>query len=205
MKTIILYLITLSTFAMSTNMFIIKNKDGQIIKDKKITHNVYYDEFLAQQKALLEEIERAKLLAKQHKILGQLDEIGNKRQNLANIVKNAQRHLGEPYVWGGTIPGGFDCSGYMQYIYKKEGVAIPRTAYEQSKVGKEVSRSNLRKGDLLFFLTDKSRGIPITHVGMYIGNGKFIHAASKRQGIIISSFEKSRYAKLFVKAKRIIK
>ncbi len=214
MKTIILYLITLSTFAMSTNMFIIKNKDGNIIKDKKITHNVYYDEFLAEQKALLEEIERAKLLAKQHKILGELDEIGNKRQNLANaalnynkanIVKNAKRHLGEPYVWGGTIPGGFDCSGYMQYIYKKEGIAIPRTAYAQSKVGKEVSRSNLRKGDLLFFLTDKSRGIPVTHVGMYIGNGKFIHAASKRQGIIISSFEKSRYAKLFVKAKRIIK
>ena len=93
----------------------------------------------------------------------------------------------------------------MQYLYRKEGVSIPRTANQQSKVGKEVSRFVLKKGDLLFFLTDKSRGIPITHVGMYIGEGKFIHAASKRKGIIITSLEESRYSKIFVKAKRIIK
>ena len=93
----------------------------------------------------------------------------------------------------------------MQYLYRKEGVELPRTAYEQSKVGKEVSRFELKKGDLLFFLTDKSRGIPVTHVGMYLGNDKFIHAASKKKGIIISSFSKSRYSRLFVTARRIIK
>ena len=213
MKTIILYLIILNTFAMSSNIFTIKDKDGNVLKNKQVTHNVYYDEFLAQQKELLEEIERTKLLKEQKELLGELDNISSKRETLAqsaleynkeNILLNAKRHLGEDYVWGGTKPGGFDCSGYMQYLYKKEGVSIPRTAYQQSKVGKKVSRFALQKGDLLFFLTDKSRNIPITHVGMYIGNGKFIHAASKKQGIIISSLEKSRYGKLFVKATRII-
>lgn len=213
MKTIILYLIILNTFAMSSNIFTIKDKDGNVLKNKQVTHNVYYDEFLAQQKELLEEIERTKLLKEQKELLGELDNISSKRETLAqsaleynkeNMLLNAKRHLGEDYVWGGTKPGGFDCSGYMQYLYKKEGVSIPRTAYQQSKVGKKASRLALQKGDLLFFLTDKSRNIPITHVGMYIGNGKFIHAASKKQGIIISSLEKSRYGKLFVKATRII-
>jgi len=216
MKTLILYLLLFNSLALASNknIFIIKNKDGTVLKGKKITHNDYYDKFIAEQERLLKEIENKKLLSEQNKILGQLGNIENKRNNLAqsaleynkeNLLLNAKKHLGGKYVWGGTQPKGFDCSGYTQYIYKKEGVDIPRTAYEQSKVGKEVSRYDLKKGDLLFFLTDKSRGIPVTHVGMYIGDGKFIHAASKRQGIIISSLEKSRYGSLFVKATRIIK
>jgi len=216
MKTLILYLLLFNSLASASNknIFIIKNKDGTVLKGKKITHNDYFDKFVAEQERLLKEIENKKLLSEQNKLLGQLDEIEDKRNNLAqsaleynkeNLLLNAKKHLGGKYVWGGTHPKGFDCSGYTQYIYKKEGVDIPRTAYEQSKVGKEVSRYDLKKGDLLFFLTDKSRGIPVTHVGMYIGDGKFIHAASKRQGIIISSLEKSRYGSLFVKATRIIK
>ena len=216
MKTLILYLLLFSSlsFASERNIFIIKNKDGEVLKGKRITHNDTYDKFLAEQARLLKEIERKKLLSEQNKILGQLDNLADKRNSLAqsamdynkeNILLNAKKYLGGKYVWGGTQPKGFDCSGYTQYIYKKEGVSIPRTAYEQSKVGKEVSRFNLKKGDLLFFLTDKSRGIPVTHVGMYIGEGKFIHAASKRKGIIITSLDDSRYSLLFVKATRIIK
>jgi len=216
MKTLILYLLLFNSLASASNknIFIIKNKDGTVLKGKKITHNDYFDKFVAEQERLLKEIENKKLLSEQNKLLGQLDEIEDKRNNLAqsaleynkeNLLLNAKKHLGGKYVWGGTHPKGFDCSGYTQYIYKKEGVSIPRTAYEQSKVGKEVSRYDLKKGDLLFFLTDKSRGIPVTHVGMYIGEGKFIHAASKRKGIIITSLEESRYASLFVKATRIIK
>lgn len=216
MKNLILYLILFSTitFATSNNIFIIKNKEGKILKGKRVTHNKNYDKLLAEQKAILKELERNKLLAEQNKILGQLDDLSTKRNSLAqtameynkeNMLINAKKHLGGKYVWGGTHPKGFDCSGYTQYIYKKEGVDIPRTAYEQSKVGKEVSRFRLKKGDLLFFLTDKSRNIPVTHVGMYIGDGKFIHAASKRKGIIITSLDDSRYSLLFVKATRIIK
>jgi cell wall-associated NlpC family hydrolase len=216
MKNLILYLILFTSFSLATsqNIFIIKNKDGKVLKGKRITHNKNYDKLLAEQEAILKALSRNKLLSEQSEILGQLDNLADKRTNLArvamdynkeNILLNAKKHLGGKYVWGGTHPKGFDCSGYTQYIYKKEGVGIPRTAYAQSKVGKEVSRFRLKKGDLLFFLTDKKRGIPITHVGMFIGDGKFIHAASKRKGIIITSLDDSKYSLLFVKATRIIK
>jgi hypothetical protein len=198
MKKLLLLNILLQTllFSTSINTFIIKNKDGEIIKDKTINHikNVYYDDLLKEQDEILKAL--AKLQKKKEG--GVYDK--------SNILKNAKTHLGGKYVWGGTVPAGFDCSGYVQYLYKKEGVQLPRTAYEQSKVGKDITGEALQKGDLLFFLTDKSRGIPITHVGMYIGNSKFIHAASKKKGIIISPITpKSKYGKLFVKATRIIK
>jgi len=177
-------------------MFIIKNKDGEIVKGKKITHNKnnFFRDLVAEQEALL----------------SQLKEIKIKKANPYNyskdsIVQSAKTHLGENYVWGGTKPNAFDCSGYMKYLYEKEGIEIPRTAYQQSKVGQYVERDELEKGDLLFFLTDKKRNIPITHVGLYLGNDKFIHAASKKKGIIISSLSKSKYNKIYVKAKRIIK
>ncbi len=71
-------------------------------------------------------------------------------------------------------------------------------------VGKSVDRDMLKKGDLLFFLTDKKRHLPITHVGLYIGDGRFIHAASRKDGIIISNLSKSKYDRVFVKAKRVL-
>jgi cell wall-associated NlpC family hydrolase len=107
-------------------------------------------------------------------------------------------------VWGGTSPKGFDCSGYVQYLYKKHNINLPRTALGQSKKGIPVSKDHLQKGDLLFFLTDKKRGIPVTHVGIYLGNGEFIHAASKKKGIIISPITHGYYAKKFVSAKRVL-
>ncbi|MFA7027822.1 MAG: C40 family peptidase [Sulfurovum sp.] len=118
------------------------------------------------------------------------------------VVQLAKDFLGSRYVWGGTTPEGFDCSGYVQYLYKKYQIDLPRTAWEQSKVGREVEPDELKKGDLLFFLTDPKRNIPITHVGIYQGNGKFIHAASKKEGVIISPVD--QYMDRFVIAKRII-
>ena len=198
MKNLILYLMLLSSFSLATpkNILIIKDKNGKIQKGKKLKHirNVYFDDLIKEQKELIAQIDT---LHKKRLKSGAYDK--------TKMLKNAKTHLGENYVWGGTKPNAFDCSGYMQYLYKKEGVELPRTALAQSKVGKEVNRFRLKKGDLLFFLTDKSRGIPVTHVGMYLGHDKFIHAASKKKGIIISPFSSSRYALLFVKAKRIIK
>jgi len=193
MKRLLLITIILNTLLLSDNMFIIKNRDGTVVKDKKVKHkkNDFFNDLLKEQKQLLKELK--KLKSKR-----------SDRYNKNHMLNNAKKHLGGKYVWGGTRPEGFDCSGYMQYLYKKEGIQLPRTAYAQSKVGKYVTRSELKKGDLLFFLTDKSRNIPVTHVGMYIGDDKFIHAASKKKGIIISSLSKSRYNKIFVKAKRII-
>jgi len=198
MKKLILYLLLFTSFTLASpkNIFIIKNKEGKVLKGKRINHvkNIYFDD----------------LLKEQEDILAQLEKLQQKKLKTGNydktkMLKNAKNHLGEKYVWGGTTPNAFDCSGYMQYLYKKEGVALPRTALAQSKVGKEISRFKLKKGDLLFFLTDRSRGIPVTHVGMYLGDDKFIHAASKKKGIIISPFSSSRYALLFVKATRVIK
>jgi len=226
-KKLIFFIVMLPTFLLSlpTNVFIIKDKDGKVVKGKRVTHakNSYLneDKALKEMNNILNELNKLSNTKKanefkkeQNKLISRLDNLEERRDSLTqsalgynkeNMLKNAKKHLGEDYVWGGTNPGGFDCSGYMQYIYKKEGVAIPRTANQQSKIGKEVSRFELKKGDLLFFLTDKSRNIPITHVGMYLGDDKFIHAASKRKGIIITSFNKSRYSKLFVKATRVIK
>lgn len=123
----------------------------------------------------------------------------------SNTIEDiSKKYLGEPYVWGGNTPEtGMDCSGYTKYVFKKVGINIPRTALSQSKEGQTVARNNLKKGDLLFFLTDKKRGIPITHVGIYLDNGKFIHAASSKKGIIISSLN-GKYGKKFVTAKRVI-
>ena len=106
---------------------------------------------------------------------------------------------------GNTPETGMDCSGYTKYVFSKVGINIPRTAYTQSKVGQTIEMQNLKKGDLLFFLTDKKRNIPITHVGIYLGNDKFIHAASSKKGIIISSLSTGYYNKVFKGAKRVIK
>jgi len=116
-------------------------------------------------------------------------------------AQKAKAFLGSRYVWGGTTPQGFDCSGYVQYLYAKEGIKLPRTALAQSEVGKEVPLELLKEGDLLFFLTDKKRGIPVTHVGIYQGKNKFIHAASKKEGVIVSSLDE--YKNRFVIAKRV--
>ena len=116
----------------------------------------------------------------------------------------AKEYIGGKYIWGGESPKGFDCSGYTQYIYKQIGVALPRTALLQSKVGTAITNESYKKGDLLFFLTDKSRGIPITHVGIYLEDNKFIHAASTKKGIIISDLTKSKYGSLLVSATRVL-
>ncbi len=198
MKNLFLLIILFNTYPLSAsqnNMFIISNSDGTVVKGKQIKHkkNKYFNDLIVEQTKLLQQLKEIK--AKKS---------GYNFYNKETIVSNAKQYLGGKYVWGGTKPAGFDCSGYVKYLYEKEGVALPRTAYEQSKVGAYVSRDELKKGDLLFFLTDKRRKIPVTHVGMYIGNDKFIHAASRKKGIIISSLSKSKYAKIYVKAKRII-
>jgi len=119
------------------------------------------------------------------------------------VEQIAKSRLGDNYVWGGVSENNFDCSGYTKYIYKKLGVDLPRTAYEQSKIGKNVEFSNLKKGDLLFFKTDNSRNVPITHVGVYLEGDKFIHAAGVKDGVVEDSLI-GKYGKALIKAKRVI-
>ena len=99
------------------------------------------------------------------------------------IVATARQYLGVPYVWGGTSPRGFDCSGLVQYVCKKNGISLPRTAASQRYAGKYVSRADLQPGDLVFF---KSGG-RISHVGIYIGGGNMIHAPQTGDVVKVSS------------------
>jgi cell wall-associated NlpC family hydrolase len=119
----------------------------------------------------------------------------------AGFVSYAKSLMGIPYRWGGTTTKGFDCSGFIRYLYAKEKVSLPRTAYAMYKTGTSVSRSGLRTGDLVFFKT--SRSAPVTHAGVYIGGGKFIHSSSSR-GVSISSVNDRYYwGSRYVGAKRI--
>ena len=105
------------------------------------------------------------------------------------IVATAKKYLGNPYVYGGTsLTNGTDCSGFTQGVMKIHGISIPRTSSDQSKVGKLIQKEQLQKGDLLFFGKSTSS---ITHCGIYIGNGKMIHASTADTGIIISDAYKS--------------
>lgn len=111
------------------------------------------------------------------------------------IIKEGKKHLGVRYQYGGTTPKGFDCSGFTSYTFKKKNVKLPRTAAEQYKKGKSVSKKNLKAGDLVFFKTTSKT--KISHVGIYAGNNKFIHSAGK--GVAITSINdpyywKSKYA-----------
>ena len=115
-------------------------------------------------------------------------------------IEIAKSYLGGKYVWGATGPNAFDCSGFTQYIYKKAyGKTIPRVSYEQAKHGQKVEKKDLQPGDLVFFDTmNKGR---VSHVGIYIGNNKFIHAANSRSGIIESELS-GYYAKKYMGARR---
>lgn len=122
--------------------------------------------------------------------------------NGSDIVALAQRYLGVQYVWGGTTPAGFDCSGLVQYVYGKNGIQLPRTTYNQIMVGASVGPDKLRPGDLVFFDTDASKKGP-DHVGIYIGGGKFIHAPRPGAGVKISSLSDSYYMNRWMGGRRI--
>ena len=123
----------------------------------------------------------------------------------SKVISYAKKLLGKPYVWGAQGPNGFDCSGFTYYVFKNSaGITLPRTSSAQSKYGKAVSKSNLKPGDLLFFDTVGPNNGAVTHVGLYIGNGQFIHAASGQGKVVINNLNSSYYVKAYVNARRVL-
>ena len=123
------------------------------------------------------------------------------------LLADARHHLNAPYRRGASLERGraTDCSGFVQYIYGNLNIDLPRSSAEQSQVGKlaarEMNFAQLKPGDLLFF---KRSGQRIGHVGIYMGEGKMVHASDHRRGVTITDLHQSRLARSFVKAKRVL-
>lgn len=116
-----------------------------------------------------------------------LEETSSKRRRSSRVLKYATQFLGNRYVWGGTsLTSGADCSGFTMSLFKNFGYSLSRTAAEQAHNGKAVKSNKLKPGDLVFYHTDRKNKNRISHVAIYIGDGKILHSANKTQGVIIS-------------------
>ncbi|MBV8596584.1 MAG: C40 family peptidase [Candidatus Eremiobacteraeota bacterium] len=114
------------------------------------------------------------------------------------LTKTALRYLGVPYMWGGESFSGVDCSGFVQAVFRRNGIELPRTADAQFEVGRRVAGSGLQPGDLVFFQTYAEGA---SHVGIYLGQGQFVHASSSN-GVRVDSMSESYYASRFIGARR---
>ncbi|MBE6976163.1 MAG: NlpC/P60 family protein [Ruminococcaceae bacterium] len=118
------------------------------------------------------------------------------------ISATAKKYIGVPYVWGGESPKGFDCSGFTQYVFRKHGYELNRSALQQLENGVMIAKEDLQCGDLVFFTNTVHSGSYASHIGIYLGNGKLIHAGSK--GIAVVNFSDSYYQSHFLCARRVI-
>ena len=150
--------------------------------------------------------------------LTQLKELLNQQRNLTFLYSKevhqkkrevvetyAKNFLGTPYVWGATGPKSFDCSGFTQKVYGKWGIKIPRHSTRQAKVGEYVAYEDLERGDMVFFDTERKATGVVNHVGIYLEDGKFIHASSGNKKVVITDFnEKPFYKNRFLWGRRVV-
>jgi len=118
-----------------------------------------------------------------------------------NIISTAMEYLGTEYRSGGASPGGFDCSGFVMYVFSQHGISLPHSSRAQAGLGVQVEKSELQPGDLVFFATGEAGHI--NHVGIYTGEGNFIHASTNR-GITVTGLGESYYSSCYICARRIL-
>ena len=122
------------------------------------------------------------------------------KANNQDLIREALQQRGKPYIWGGSSRRGFDCSGFVCYIFKKmRGMELPHSAMAQSRLGTYVSREELQPGDLVFFSTYRAS---ISHVGIYIGDNRIVHAANTRRDVRIDTLT-GYYDKRYRSARRL--
>lgn len=119
----------------------------------------------------------------------------------AKVTHTALRYVGVPYVWGGTSFNGVDCSGFVQAVFEHNGVSLPRTADSQFEVGRPVKTVDLQPGDVVFFET---YAVGASHVGIYLGNGRFVHASSSN-GVRVDALSEGYYSSRYLGARRFIR
>ncbi|MGX4661869.1 C40 family peptidase [Clostridioides difficile] len=142
----------------------------------KVTNGVYKIDILMSSKEECNKFGRRKGTI----IIGDGTGYTNATGKAGTVIAEAKKHLGKPYKWGGNGPSNFDCSGLMVYCFKKVNVNLPRTSRQQATKGKKIEKNNLQAGDLVFFHN------PISHVGLYIGNGEYLHAPQTGDVVKIS-------------------
>ncbi len=118
----------------------------------------------------------------------------------SDVISYAKQYIGTPYVYGGSSPNGFDCSGYTSYVYKHFGISLPHSSSAQYNSLAKVSKNDLTPGDLVFFTNG---GSGIGHVGIYVGNNQFIHSPSAGKSVCIESMGSGYYARNYVGAGRV--
>lgn len=122
------------------------------------------------------------------------------------VILTAESFMGAKYVWAANGPECFDCSGFTRYVYREHGITLPRYSGHQAKVGIKIAYDELQIGDLVFFDTEKNYRRKVNHVGIYIGDNKFIHASSAKKRVVITSFkEKKFYKNRFLWGQRVLK
>lgn len=145
--------------------------------------------------------------------LGKLDSLMGRKETVyrgaavspsQKVIAYAKKFLGIRYRWGGTTTKGFDCSGFVKYVFRNFGITLNRTSTMQAKNGSYIKKANLKTGDIVFFDTNGGHN-RINHVGIYIGGGKFIHASSSHSGVTISSLTSGFYSSSYMTARRIMK
>jgi cell wall-associated NlpC family hydrolase len=128
-----------------------------------------------------------------------LQEVDGRYVSNNPFISTALTWMGTPYVYGGESRNGIDCSSFVQHVFRANGVSLPRTAAQQAKVGTPIAMTDLQTGDRLYFSSSRTY---IDHTGIYIGNGKFIHASGSRRGVTISDLSESFYQRIYVGARR---